>query len=51
MLLNVNLPSSLLTVPVTNALSFSVFRTIFTKGSADLSDLFLINPDIETPEV
>ena len=32
MLESVNLPSSLLTVPVTNVVSFAVFKITFTKG-------------------
>jgi hypothetical protein len=48
MLESVNLPSSLLTVPVTNAVSFAVFKITFTKGKTVFVVLSFIVPETVT---
>ena len=42
---NVNRPSSLLTVPVTNELSFAFFKTIFANEITALFALLFTMPD------
>ena len=51
MLGKANLPSSLVTVPVTNALSFPFCKTIFANGINNLFALFFTTPDNVTEVV
>jgi len=48
MLESVNLPSSLLTVPVTKVVSVSVFKITFTKGKTVLAVLSFTVPEMAT---